>query len=137
LQIRINKIENRSRRPRAYDGCLFLTTTAILAAGGHAMRMMLTTSIPHEPCNSLIRDGKFGPIIKKILEEIKPEAAYFTEQDGNRGAVWIVNVSDPSRIPALAEPFFLNFNADCRFRICMTADDLGKAGLDEIAKRWR
>jgi hypothetical protein len=48
----------------------------------------------------------------------------------------IAEVADPSRIPALAEPFFLNFNADCRIRICMTPADLGKAGLDEIAKRW-
>lgn len=101
------------------------------------MRMMLTASMPHEPCNTLIRDKKFGPIIKSILEEIKPEATYFTEQDGGRGAVLILDVSDPSRIPALAEPFFLNFNADCRFRICMTPDDLAKAGLDEIVKRWR
>ena len=101
------------------------------------MRMMLTASIPHEPCNSLVRENKLGPIIKRILDELKPEAAYFTEQDGNRGAVLILDVSDAARIPALAEPFFLNFNADCRFRICMTPDDLGKAGLDEIAKRWR
>ena len=101
------------------------------------MRMMLTASIPHEPCNSLIRENKLGPILKRILEELNPEAAYFTEQDGNRGAVLILDVSDPSRIPALAEPFFLSFKADCRFRICMTPDDLSKAGLEDIAKRWR
>jgi hypothetical protein len=101
------------------------------------MRMMLTASIPHEPCNSLVRENKLGAILKRILDELKPEAAYFTEQDGKRGAVLILDVSDASRIPALAEPFFLNFSADCRFRICMTPDDFGKAGLDEIAKRWR
>src|ERR1700752_2094367 len=92
----------------------FSEPTAILSLGGRAMRMMLTASIPHEPCNSLVRENKLGPIIKRILDELKPEAAYFTEQDGNRGAVLILDVSDSSRIPALAEPFFLNFNADCR-----------------------
>lgn len=101
------------------------------------MRMMLTASIPHEPCNTLVRENKLGSILKRILDELKPEAAYFTEQDGNRGAVLILDVSDSSRIPALAEPFFLSLNADCRFRICMTPGDLDKAGLDEIAKRWR
>ena len=39
-------------------------------------------------------------------------------------------------IAALAEPFFLNFNADCRFRIVMTPEDLGKAGLDALADKW-
>jgi hypothetical protein len=100
------------------------------------MRMMLSVSLPHEPCNTLIKSNKFGPLLKKILDELKPEAAYFTEMDGHRGGVLIVEVSDPSRIPALAEPFFLSFNADCSFRICMTPADLSKAGLDEVAKRW-
>jgi len=33
-------------------------------------------------------------------------------------------------------PFFLNFNADCEFRIAMSPEDLGKAGLDELGKKW-
>ena len=100
------------------------------------MRMMLSVSVPNEPCNTLIKGNKFGPLLKKILDELKPEAAYFTEMDGSRGAVLIIEVADPSRIPTLAEPCFLNFNAECRFRICMTPADLSKAGLDELAKRW-
>jgi hypothetical protein len=56
--------------------------------------------------------------------------------DGSRGAVLIVEVSDPSRVPALAEPFFPSFNAECRFRICMTPAELGKSGLDDLVKRW-
>ena len=100
------------------------------------MRMMLTVSMPLEPCNTLIRANKFAPIVKKIMDELKPEAAYFTEIDGTRGAVLVVEVSDPSKVPAMAEPFFLNFNADCRFRICMSPADLSKAGMDELVKRW-
>jgi hypothetical protein len=100
------------------------------------MRMMLTAKIPHEPCNSLIRANKLGPLLKRIVDELKPEAVYFTELDGARGIVLIIEVSEPSKIPALAEPFFLNFNADCRMRICMTPADLRNSGLEEIAKRW-
>lgn len=100
------------------------------------MRMMLTATLPHEPFNTLVREGKAGQIIGRILDELKPEAVYFTEQDGTRGAVLIVDVADPSRIPSLAEPFFLSFNADCRFRIVMTPEDLGKAGLDQLGKKW-
>jgi hypothetical protein len=45
-------------------------------------------------------------------------------------------VSNPSRVPVLAEPFFLNFNAQCQFRICMSPEDLGKSDLDSLVKRW-
>jgi hypothetical protein len=45
-------------------------------------------------------------------------------------------VNDPSDVPALAEPFFLNFQADCKFRILMTPEDLQTAGLNELGKKW-
>jgi len=100
------------------------------------MRMLLSVSIPHEPFNTLVRQKKAGEIIGRILEELKPEAAYFTEENGTRGAVLVVDVAEPSRVPFYAEPFFLNFNADCRFRIVMSPEDLGKAGLDAIGEKW-
>ena len=100
------------------------------------MRMLLNVSMPHEPFNTLVRENKAGKILGRILEELRPEAAYFTEQDGMRGAVLIVNVNDPSRLPSFAEPFFLNFNADCRFRVVMSAEELGRAGLEELGRKW-
>lgn len=100
------------------------------------MKMLLTVEMPHEPFNSLVRNGKVGQIIGQILETIKPEVAYFTEQDGKRGAILVVNVQAPSEVPALAEPFFLNFQADCKFRILMSPDDLKKSGLEALGKKW-
>ncbi|PYS63491.1 MAG: panthothenate synthetase [Acidobacteria bacterium] len=100
------------------------------------MRMVLTVVIPHEPFNSAVRNGTAGDTLKKILDDTKPEAVYFTEQDGHRGAILAINVDDSSQIPSLAEPWFLHFNADCKFRIAMTPEDLEKAGLAEIAKKW-
>jgi hypothetical protein len=101
------------------------------------MRMMLTATFPHEPFNALVRDNKAGQILGRIVDDLKPEAVYFTEQHGMRCAVLIIDVADVSRIPTYAEPFFLNFNADCRFRIVMTPADLGKAGLEELGRKWR
>ena len=101
------------------------------------MRIMLTASFPHEPFNSLVRENKVGQIIKKILDDLKPEAVYFTEQHGMRSAVLVINITEPSQVPKFAEPFFLNFNADCRFRIAMTPEDLGNAGLDDLGKKWK
>jgi len=100
------------------------------------MRMLMNVRIPHEPFNTLVKEGRVGGIIRRILDDLKPESIYFTEQGGTRGAVAIIDVDDPSRIPFFAEPFFLNFNADCKFRIAMSPEDLGKAGLDELGKKW-
>ena len=100
------------------------------------MKMLLTVTIPHEPFNSAVRDGTVGETISQILQETKPEAVYFTEDGGQRGAVMIVNVEKSSQVPAYAEPWFLHFNADCKFRIVMTPEDLKQARLDELGKKW-
>ena len=100
------------------------------------MRMLMNVRIPHEPFNGAVRKGTVVQIMKRILEESKPEAVYFTEQNGTRGAMIIININDPSEIPFYAEPWFLNFNADCEFRIAMTPGDLERAGLDKIGKKW-
>jgi hypothetical protein len=100
------------------------------------MRMLINVTIPPEPFNTLVRNGTAGETIGKILEEVKPESVYFTEQDGNRGIFLVVEVEGAWRVPALAEPFFLSFNAQCRLRIAMGPEDLERAGLGEIGKKW-
>jgi hypothetical protein len=102
----------------------------------NGMRILLNVKIPHQQFNAAVKDGTAGEKLDKILEAIKPEAVYFTEQNGHRGAVLIVDLPDPSRIPALAEPWFLTFNADVEFRVVMTPEDLKRAGLDELGKKW-
>ena len=100
------------------------------------MRMLMLVQFPIEPFNSAVRDGTAGQKIRKILEDLKPEAAYFSEIDGRRGGTMVVNVTDSSDVPALAEPWFLTFNAEVRFRIAMTPEDLGRANLDSLGKKW-
>lgn len=100
------------------------------------MKMLLTVEMPHEPFNSLVRSGKAGEAIGRILDAIKPEMAYFTEQDGKRGGIFVIDVQNPSDVPRLAEPFFLTFQANCKFRVLMSPDDLQKAGLAELGKKW-
>ena len=100
------------------------------------MRILLRVKFPHEPFNAFVRDGSIGAKMKRILDEAKPEAAYFTEYDGHRSGILIINLADPSKVPAFAEPWFLTFNADCEFRVVMTPEDLGKAGLEALGKKW-
>jgi len=100
------------------------------------MRMLVHVKLPHEPFNAAVRDGSAGKTIERILGEVKPEAVYFTEYDGHRGAIMIVDVADPSRVPALSEPWFLAFHADVTFHIVMSPEDLGRSGLDALGKKW-
>ena len=100
------------------------------------MRMLMNVAFPHGEFNTSVRDGSVGGKIERILEALKPEAVYFTEQDGRRGALLVVNLDTPSQVPALAEPWFLNFNADVKFRIVMTPEDLKQAGLGELGRKW-
>ena len=84
------------------------------------MRMLLNIRIPHEPFNTLVRDGSVGDVIGRILEAVKPEAV-FHGAERRRAGVVIVDLNDPSQIPALAEPWFLMLNAGCEFRVVMFA----------------
>ena len=100
------------------------------------MRTLLRISLPHETFNAAVRDGSAAQKMKKILDEAKPEAAYFTEFDGRRTAILVVDVADASKIPAFAEPWFLTFGADVEFHPAMSPDDLARANLDALGKKW-
>ena len=100
------------------------------------MRMLMHVRIPHEMFNAAVRDGSAGRKTKQILEETKAEAVYFTEYDGRRTAIMIINIDNPSEVPKFAEPWFLSFNADVQFHIAMTPEDLERAGLEKLGKKW-
>ena len=78
--------------------------------------MLIDLDMPLEPFNSYVRDGSAGEWIRKILEDLKPEAVYFSEREGRRGGIMIVDVPSPSDVPRIAEPFLLTFNAAVKFR---------------------
>ena len=100
------------------------------------MRMLVEIDIPLEPFNTYVRDGTAGEKIGLILDDLKPEATYFTDLGGSRGAVIIVDVPEASAVPSIAEPWFLTFNADVRFRIVMGPEDLENADLEGISTKW-
>ena len=100
------------------------------------MRVMMKVTVDHTVFNAAVRDGSAGPKMQRILEEQKPEAVYFTEIDGQRASILIVDLADPSKIPSLAEPWFLTFEAKVEIHAVMSPEDLGRAGLDELGKKW-
>ncbi len=100
------------------------------------MRILLNVEMPHEPFNTLVREGTVQNKLSQILEELRPETAYFTEHDGHRGALLVVDIDEMAQVPKLAEPFFLTFNAHVHFQVCMTPDDFGKANIDALGQKW-
>ena len=91
------------------------------------MRFLLKVSFPVEAGNDAARKDGFKAI-QSILAQQKPEAAYFVAEDGKRTAMLIVNLDDASQIPAVAEPWFLAFNAAIELKPLMVPADLEKAG---------
>jgi hypothetical protein len=102
------------------------------------MRFLVQVTLPAEQANEAIRNGSFAETIESILTEQKPEAAYFTELDGQRTATIYVNLEDPSEIAKYSEPWWMAFGGSVEWHPVMTPDDLRKAGryLESAASKY-
>jgi hypothetical protein len=101
--------------------------------------MLLRVSIPVEAGNAVAKDGTLGSTVERILADLKPEAAYFYADDnGQRAGSIVFEMKDASQIPAVAEPWFLAFNAQVSLRPIMNPKDLAKAGpsIGKAAKQY-
>ena len=90
------------------------------------MRMMLKVTVPTVEGNKALKDGSMGKFIEHTLSDLKPEAAYFTAEKGQRTAYLFVDIKDSSEMPHFGERFFLAFNAAVDFVPVMNAEELGK-----------
>ncbi len=95
------------------------------------MRTMMRVSIPVEAGNRGIADGSLPATLKTAMERLKPEAAYFVTNAGQRTALLFFDLADTSDIPSVAEPFFANLDASVEFSPVMNLDDL-QAGLAKL-----
>jgi hypothetical protein len=101
--------------------------------------MLLRVSIPVEAGNAAAKAGTLGSTVEQILADLKPEAAYFfVDDNGQRSGSIVFDMKDTSEIPAVAEPWFLAFNAKVSIRPIMNPQDLAKAGpsIGKAAKQY-
>jgi hypothetical protein len=102
------------------------------------MRVLLKARLDTEMANRHIQQGTLGPLMKSVMEELKPEAAYFGIENGKRTAYIVLNMQEPSELPRIAEPFFLALGAEIDVTPVMVSEDLGKAmaGIEGLAKKY-
>jgi hypothetical protein len=71
------------------------------------MRVMLKWSLPTEAGNKMIKDGEVGKVLAPLLEAMKPEAAYWFANGGNRGGLFVFNLAESWDLPRFTEPLWM------------------------------
>jgi len=89
---------------------------------------MIKVSIPVEAGNKALKDGSLPKTFMAFVEQMKPEAAYFMTENGNRTAIFCFDLKDPSSRSPVVEPFFLNLNESIEMTPLMRGEDM-KAGV--------
>ena len=102
------------------------------------MRFLMKVTIPVESGNAAAKAGTLGATIQSILADLKPEAVYFTDNNGQRAGFLFLDMQDAAQIPAIAEPWFLAFNASIEIHPVMIPDDLARAGsaIEKAVKKY-
>jgi hypothetical protein len=98
----------------------------------------MKVTLPVLEGNAAIADGTLASTIGSILADLKPEAVYFAEENGARTAFLFVNMTDSSQMPAMAEPWFLAFNAKVELSPAMNMEDLKNAapGMENAVRKY-
>jgi len=102
------------------------------------MRVMIKFALPVDAGNTAVRTGKLEKVMHQIVEDIKPEAAYFFPTGGERGGFFVMEMQDSSQIADIAERFFIGLNAKIEMVPVMSAADLekGLSGVQSTIQRY-
>jgi hypothetical protein len=97
------------------------------------MRMMLKAQMDTAAASKSIEEGRMPTIMHSMMDQLKPEAAYFGPDEGHRTAFIVFQMDDPSQLPAISEPLFSEFGANVQVFPVMDRDDLEK-GLSALGQ---
>jgi hypothetical protein len=97
------------------------------------MRMLLKAQLDVDKSNQALSEGRLQEALRSVLNDLKPEAAYFAPLDGKRTALIVFDMDDPSDLPRISEPFFQTASAAVEVMPVMNADDL-LAGLQKVGR---
>jgi hypothetical protein len=95
------------------------------------MRMLMRVMFDVEASNRAIKDGSMAKIIEGFASSFKPEGMWFVAQEGKRCMVAVFDLPSTSKIPLIAEPFFIGLGATIEVTPAMDMADL-QAGLSAL-----
>lgn len=92
------------------------------------MRMMLRARFETAAANAAFKAEIVEKTLGDFIAKAKPEAVYFTVEDGKRCGVFVFDMKELSMMPVLFEDMFQAVGAEIELTPCMTPDEL-RAGL--------
>jgi hypothetical protein len=97
------------------------------------MRVIVRAMIPTVAGNKAVLDPNFLNKIEDYIKKFNCEASYFTEVNGNRTFIFVLDLPSPDMIPAIAEPLFQGFDANVEVHPAMNLQDL-KSAISKFQK---
>ena len=94
------------------------------------MKFLVRLRMPTEHGNKLLQDPDFAKKLEGMLNQIKPEAVYFTPIEGERGIYMIVNLASADMMARIFEPICQALNCKLDLTPVMELTDL-KKGLQK------
>jgi hypothetical protein len=98
------------------------------------MRMLMTVEMDTEASNRAVKDGSLPKLMESVLEQLHPEAAYFTTHEGHRTAYMVFDLQETSQMVQIAEPIFGGLNAKIDWSPAMNPQEL-QDGLSRLPQR--
>jgi hypothetical protein len=95
------------------------------------MRMLMTVEMDTEASSRAIKDGSMPKLMESALEQLHPEAAYFTTHEGHRTAYIVFDLQETSQMVQISEPFFAGVAAKIDWSPVMNPQDL-QEGLSRL-----
>ncbi|MFQ6032598.1 MAG: hypothetical protein ACE5K2_06725 [Candidatus Zixiibacteriota bacterium] len=92
------------------------------------MRFLVEVRIPVKVGNARLKDGSLLKQIENYLNDVKPEAVYFTLANGQRTIYLVLDLESADKMPEIGEPLWLDWKADIHLTPVMNAEDFKKAG---------
>ena len=90
------------------------------------MRILVKMQIPAEAGNRMVQDPDFLKNIEDYIRNFNIEASYFTEINGERTALYVLDLQTTDQLAKAVEPLFQGFNAKVEVHPAMNFEELKK-----------
>jgi hypothetical protein len=84
------------------------------------VRFLVKVTIPRTKVVEASKSGTLARTLNSAMQSLRPESAYFFEQDGNRECLFVFNLD----VPSLLKPLFPNLDASFYVTPVRTAAEL-------------